>query len=153
MRTVNSEELLPRCLKLLQGAIRASGMTQTEVDGHIGRRRGYLSHVFQRRVDLKVVDLLRTLQVLGISPSRFFESVPRAAAPASAGVLHLLAERLAQEPARAPQPAAAAPEPGPSQALQATLDPADEAQLEERVRTVLRSILMQLGQQSRAHGS
>lgn len=148
MRTVNSEELLPRCLKLLQGAIRASGLTQTEVDGRIGRRRGYLSHVFQRRVDLKVVDLLRTLQVLGISPSRFFESVPRAASTASAGVLHLLAERLAQEPAPA-----AAPEPSSPETLQATVDPADEALLEERVRTVLRSLLMQLGNKTRAHGS
>ena len=154
MCTVNSEELLPRCLKLLQGAIRASGMTQTEVDGRIGRRRGYLSHVFQRRVDLKVVDLLRTLQVLGISPSRFFESIPRASAPASAGVLQLLAERLAQEPAPAPQPLPAAAAPGPSspEALQATVDPAEEALLEDRVRTVLQSILMQLGQKTRAHG-
>ncbi len=63
---------LGKLLKLLQGSIRAAGLTQTEVDERIGRRRGYLSHVFQRRVDLKVIDLLRALEVLEIDPARFF---------------------------------------------------------------------------------
>lgn len=66
------EDRLGRILKLLQGSIRAAGFTQTEVDERIGRRRGYLSHVFQRRVDLKLVDLLRALDVLQVDPGRFF---------------------------------------------------------------------------------
>ena len=68
------EDRLGRILKLLQGSIRAAGFTQTEVDERIGRRRGYLSHVFQRRVDLKLVDLLRALDVLQVDPGRFFSA-------------------------------------------------------------------------------
>lgn len=68
------EEKLSKVLKLLQGSIRAAGYTQTQVDEAIGRRRGYLSHVFQRRVDLKLVDLLRALDVLQVDPTRFFRA-------------------------------------------------------------------------------
>lgn len=81
------EDRLTRMLKLLQGAIRASGLTQTAVDERIGRRRGYLSHVFQRRVDLKVADLLKVLAVLNLDPLRFFETAtthPEAPGPQEA---------------------------------------------------------------------
>lgn len=71
---MSAEAQLSKILRLLQGAIRAGGFTQTEVDKRIGRRRGYLSHVFQRRVDLKVVDLLHALAVLGIEAGRFFDA-------------------------------------------------------------------------------
>lgn len=139
---MKSEELLSRSLKLLQGAIRASGMTQTELDERIGRRRGYLSHVFQRRVDLKVLDLLSALDELAITPSRFFETVAEGAQPGSSGVLRLLADRLAREPRPASPPLPAA-----------GLEAAENAELEERVRGALRSILSQLGRESRAYGS
>jgi hypothetical protein len=33
-----------------------------------------LSHVFQRRVDLKLIDLLKALDALEIDPHRFFEA-------------------------------------------------------------------------------
>lgn len=71
---MNAEDHLARLLRLLQGSIRAAGFTQTEVDARIGRRRGYLSHVFQRRVDLKLADLLRVLEVLRLHPGRFFHA-------------------------------------------------------------------------------
>ena len=69
---MSSEELLSRILKLLQGAIRVSGATQIQVDAKIGRRRGYLSHVFQRRVDLKLVDMLRILDAISLDSGQFF---------------------------------------------------------------------------------
>lgn len=69
---MRADERLQKVLRLLQGAIRAAGFTQTEIDEKIGRRRGYLSHVFQRRVDLKLADLLRVLDVLQVSPAAFF---------------------------------------------------------------------------------
>jgi hypothetical protein len=116
---VSAEELLARSLKLLQGAIRASGFTQTEIDDRIGRRRGYLSHVFQRRVDLKVIDLLRALAALRIEPSRFFEAV---ASGGGDSMLQLVAGGLAEPPSST---AAAAP----------------ETSLEDRVRQALRAIL------------
>jgi hypothetical protein len=125
-------------LKLLQGAIRASGCTQTDVDDRIGRRRGYLSHVFQRRVDLKLIDLLRALEVLEIEPRRFFAAVTAGSAGGSSGVLQLLADRLDWEAARASS--------APSR------PPASEAALEERVKKALRSILSQMGERGVASG-
>jgi hypothetical protein len=124
---------------LLQGAIRASGFTQTDIDDRIGRRRGYLSHVFQRRVDLKLIDLLRALELLEIEPRRFFAAVTAGATGGSSGVLQLLAERLDWEAARAEQ--AEAPE------------AAGDAALEERVKKALRSILSQMGERGVKTGS
>lgn len=72
---MQAEDLLSRALKLLQGATRVSGFSQTDLDDAIGRRRGYLSHVFQRRVDLKLGDLLRALDALEIDPRDFFDAV------------------------------------------------------------------------------
>jgi hypothetical protein len=58
-----------RILAILRAAIRASGRTQVAVDQAIGRRRGYLSHVFQRRVEIKLRDVLKVLRILGLDPS------------------------------------------------------------------------------------
>lgn len=126
---MNTQELLSRSLKLLQSAIRASGMTQTEVDVRIGRRRGYLSHVFQRRVDLKVEDLMLALEVLGIDAARFFETVSEAQATGGSGMLRLVSQRAQAEPV------STAPAQGSEDG---------QALLEARVRKALRSILSQL---------
>lgn len=126
-------------------------MTQTELDERIGRRRGYLSHVFQRRVDLKVLDLLRALDELGIPPSRFFEAVSEAGQPGSSGVLRLLADRLAREPR--PASPAGPVETSLEDVASGGAEAAETAELEERVRGALRSILSQLGRETRAYGS
>ena len=60
-----------RILTVLRAAIRASGRTQIELDRVIGRRQGYLSHVFQGRVQLKVRDLLAVIHALGLDPAAF----------------------------------------------------------------------------------
>ena len=133
---MRAEDLLTRSLKLLQGAIRASGFTQTDVDEQIGRRRGYLSHVFQRRVDLKLIDLLRVLEVLEVPPERFFAAATSEQATSSSGVLQLIADQLEAE-VRRPRPAYPA---------------AAEPKLEDRVRKALRSILSQMGQRGAALG-
>lgn len=109
-------------------------MTQTDVDGKIGRRRGYLSHVFQRRVDLKVVDLLQALKVLGIEPGRFFAAVVESGSAANSGLLHLIAD---------PSSEGRAPDDDPEAA---------EGDLEERVRQALQTILADLRQGKAARG-
>ena len=119
---VSAEELLARSLKLLQGAIRASGLTQTEVDGKIRRRRGFLSHVFQRRVDLKLVDLLRALEILGIEPRQFFQVVIQGRSGTGPDVMHLLADRLKPAPEGA------------------SVEPVESA-LQDQVRQAVREIL------------
>jgi hypothetical protein len=60
-----------RVLSVLHATIRASGRTQISLDAVIGRRRGYLSHVFQRRVALKVKDLVALVRALGVDPAGF----------------------------------------------------------------------------------
>lgn len=60
-----------RILTVLRASIHASGRTQIEIDHAIGRRKGYLSHVFQRRVQLKVRDLLAVIDELGMDPGAF----------------------------------------------------------------------------------
>jgi hypothetical protein len=60
--------------RLLQSVIRGAGLTQKEVDARIGRRPGYLSHVFQGRVDLKLLDVLKALEVLKVEPGAFFRT-------------------------------------------------------------------------------
>jgi hypothetical protein len=124
------ENRLERLLRLLQGSIRAAGFTQTEVDGRIGRRRGYLSHVFQRRVDLKLVDLLRTLEVLHVDPGRFFRSAFSGRSDDRAPVEDLM--QLVSE-LRGGWPLAAAGAPGPG--------PEEDAELLQRVREAVRTIL------------
>jgi hypothetical protein len=129
---MNAEEQLSKLLRLLQGSIRAGGFTQTEVDERIGRRRGYLSHVFQRRVDLKVVDLLHALAVLGLAPGRFFDAA-LGSRPESRTSLEDLMQLVAHrregegEAGDGGRPAPGAEPPGP--------------ELMARVRVAVRSIL------------
>lgn len=125
---MSTEELLSRCLKLLQGAIRASGHTQTEVDGLIQRRRGFLSHVFQRRVDLKLIDLLRALDVLGIEPRQFFRAVVTSSGSGGEDLVRMLADRLGRQEDSG---AAGAGRDEPP------VDPVLEAQVRRAVRAIL----------------
>lgn len=120
------EERLQLLLRLFQSSIRAAGLSQTEVDERIGRRRGYLSHVFQGRVDLKLIDLLNALDALGIDPTRFFQlafgQTPTGSSPSA-----VLIECFATP--RPPVPPAARPN--------ASLDPFLLDQVRSAVRTVL----------------
>lgn len=134
---MKAEDHLGRVLKLLQGSIRAAGFTQTEVDERIGRRRGYLSHVFQRRVDLKLVDLLRVLRVLELQPGRFFQAAVGIRGDARASLedlMQLMAEvgdgRRERESQSAWQPQAPPAEP-----------PEEDRELMKRVRAAVRRIL------------
>lgn len=60
-----------RILRLLRAAIRDSGRPQMEVDEAIGRHRGHLDHVFHRRTELKVRELLKVLGALRLDPAQF----------------------------------------------------------------------------------
>lgn len=59
-----------RILKLIQHSIRVTGRSQVEMDEAIGRPRGYLSHIFHGRIELKVRDFLRVLRALQIDPAQ-----------------------------------------------------------------------------------
>lgn len=128
----SAEERLARILKLLQGSIRAAGYTQTQVDEEIGRRRGYLSHVFQRRVDLKLVDLLRALEVLQVDPTRFFRAGLNGHQE-ERGPLEELMNLVGSQRQLAPPPVAWPPTPPRRRS--------DDELLMNRVREAVRSIL------------
>lgn len=128
---MDAQEHLTRILRLLQGSIRAAGHTQTEVDERIGRRRGYLSHVFQRRVDLKLHDLLRALEMLEIDPGAFFHAALTGRGgehPALEDLMQLVTSNRQRGPA---SPAATLP-PGAT---------AEDPRLVERVRAIVHDLL------------
>lgn len=143
---MNAQEHLARILRLLQGAIRAAGHTQTEVDERIGRRRGYLSHVFQRRVDLKLHDLLRVLEVLKVEPASFFS-----AALAGRGGEHPQLEELMQlvsevkprgpAPPPSPPPTPTPPTPQAPSATEPAGPPGEDPRLVERIRAIVHELL------------
>ena len=138
---MRAEDRLQRVLRLLQGVIRAAGYTQTDIDERIGRRRGYLSHVFQRRVDLKLADLLRVLEALQVSPATFFSYIGGNGNGRAAALEHELADgggishmmKLVSESAEV-VPERPAPHPESSDM------PSDEL-LFERVRAIVHEVL------------
>lgn len=143
-----SDERMIRVLRLLQGAIRAAGFTQTRMDDRIGRRRGYLSHVFQRRVDLKLQDLLSTLEVLQIDPASFFRTALRSLTrPQLDDLIELVTTNKTQQaggtrPAPAPErPEGRGREEG-TPAVGEAVDPDQE--LLDRVRAIVRQVLSSL---------
>lgn len=73
-----------RYLAHLQAAVRLTGATQFEVDARMGRRKGFLSHIFQQHMDLKMVDLFRTLAAIEADPRLFFQRVTGWSEPAGA---------------------------------------------------------------------
>lgn len=134
---MNVEDRLGRILKLLQGSIRAAGFTQTEVDERIGRRRGYLSHVFQRRVDLKLIDLLRALETLQVDPGRFFSAALGGRTDNRAALEDLV--NLVANLRDSSHTGSALWAPTPPQPANESV--ADDEQLLKRVRAAVRSIL------------
>jgi hypothetical protein len=140
---MNADEQLSKILRLLQGSIRAGGFTQTEIDERIGRRRGYLSHVFQRRVDLKVVDLLHALAVLGLDPGRFFDAALGSRPEGRSSLEDLMQLVAHRQEVEAEAGNGARPAPGAG-------EPPVEPRLMARVRAAVRSIL---AQESRGPGA
>ncbi len=134
-----SDERVARVLRLLQGAIRAAGATQTEVDVRIGRRRGSLSHVFQRRVDLKLLDLLQVLEVLHLDSASFFSTALKSQARPQLDDLIELATANKSSPLGWP---AAAPTPVAVDEAETTADP--DRELLEKVRAIVRQVLQSL---------
>ncbi len=147
---MNAHEHLARILRLLQGAIRAAGHTQTEVDERIGRRRGYLSHVFQRRVDLKLHDLLRVLEVLKVEPAAFFTAALAGRGgehPQLEELMQLVSEVKPRGPMPPPSPpTSSAPPPLPPSATEPAGPPAEDPRLVERIRAIVHELLTDGGQ-------
>jgi hypothetical protein len=61
-----------RIVKILELALAAAGRSRWELDAALGHARGYSSRLFAGRAPLKVRDLLRAVEVLGLAPGQMF---------------------------------------------------------------------------------
>jgi hypothetical protein len=67
-----AEARYQRIVKILELALAATGCTHGELDEGLGHARGFSSRVFAGRGQLKVRDLLRAIEVLGLAPEEMF---------------------------------------------------------------------------------
>jgi len=61
-----------RVSRLLQVAIRASGVSQAEIERALGMSKGYLRQVFSGRIELKVRHVEVILGAIGLDPNTFY---------------------------------------------------------------------------------
>ncbi|MEM9293289.1 MAG: helix-turn-helix transcriptional regulator [Acidobacteriota bacterium] len=72
-------------LQLLRRAIQLSGLTLARVEDQAGLSRGYLSQLFNGRIELKLRHILLILDTLGIQPLIFFSIALSENSPESEG--------------------------------------------------------------------
>lgn len=85
------ERDIERVLTLLRNKIRERNLTQLQVQDALGWGRSYISQLLTKQKSLRVEQVLKILQVIGVSPTEFFgelfyqqQPVPPAAAVAAA---------------------------------------------------------------------
>jgi hypothetical protein len=64
-----------RARKVLQTAVRTSGVTQGTIERALGMSKGYLSQIFSGRIELKVWHLEVILEAIEFDPQEFFRMV------------------------------------------------------------------------------
>jgi transcriptional regulator with XRE-family HTH domain len=72
-------------LRLLDNLAYAKGLTKQDLDRALGATRGYASRVLSGETRLTYEAILRILEVLGLDPSLFFDTLHRKRRPAPAG--------------------------------------------------------------------
>ena len=78
------QEEIQRLLYVLRVAMRMLDVSNREVEKKLGLSYGYLSRLFSGSIELKVEHILQILEVLGLTPTEFFQlAYPRRNAPAS----------------------------------------------------------------------
>src|SRR5688572_15486773 len=70
---MNEDEVV-RLTALLSAAVKFSNVTQREVERKLGLSSGSLSRLFSGGIELKVKHILDVCEVIGFSPSRFFQA-------------------------------------------------------------------------------
>lgn len=76
MSDVNTADEVARIRKMLQAAIRFTGLSNREVERRMGfsNHSGYLSRLFHGSRELKLRQLLDILEAVGIPPANFFHA-------------------------------------------------------------------------------
>jgi|SRR5215210_6601271 len=124
---MNEDEVV-RLTNLLAAAVKFSNTTQREVERKLGLSSGSLSRLFSGGIELKVKHILDVCQVIGFSPSRFWNAAypQRDEESGDAWRLQRLLEQLhpakdREREAPGPPPPDEAPAP-PSAPTQADID-------------------------------
>jgi transcriptional regulator with XRE-family HTH domain len=102
---------IQRLLYVLRVAMRMLDVSNREVEKRLGLSYGYLSRLFSGSIELKVEHILLILDVLGLTPSEFFQlAYPRQNAPLSESAerLHSILRGLGPLPQPEERPAAKA---------------------------------------------
>lgn len=78
------QEEIQRLLHMLRVAMRILDVSNRDVEKKLGLSYGYLSRLFSGSIELKVEHILEILQVLGLTPTEFFQlAYPRKTVPPS----------------------------------------------------------------------
>ena len=72
---MNPKDEAQRVLERIRLSIRQAGLSQRKVEERAGFSRGYLSQLLARNLDLKYWHLVAILNVLELSPGRFFSEL------------------------------------------------------------------------------
>ncbi len=127
--TSNDNPWMDRVRRLLDVVIREAGMTYSDVEGRLGWGGGAVSRIVSGDRELRVEQLLAMLDLTGMKTSQFFTLAERFEA------LEVTLE-LRSEVLRALA--------GDSQAADPVEAKLSDAELEERIETVLRKMFMKL---------
>jgi transcriptional regulator with XRE-family HTH domain len=78
------QEEIQRLIQMLRVAMRILDVSNRDVEKQLGLSYGYLSRLFAGAIELKVEHILQILEVLGLTPSEFFQlAYPRRTSPPS----------------------------------------------------------------------
>ena len=69
---INVEREIDRILTLLRNKIREQGFTQLQVQAELEWGRSYISQLLTKQKSLRVEQVLRILDVIGIEPAEFY---------------------------------------------------------------------------------
>ena len=92
---------IQRLMHLLRVAMRMLDVSNRDIEKKLGLSYGYLSRLFAGNIELKVEHILQILEVLGLTPSEFFQlAYPRRNTPPSEAAerLHSILEGLGPPP-------------------------------------------------------
>jgi transcriptional regulator with XRE-family HTH domain len=90
IRNMVVHEEVERLLSVLRVAMRMLDVSNREIEKRLGLSYGYLSRLFSGSIELRVEHILQILEVLGLTPSEFFQlAYPRRPAPPSESATRL----------------------------------------------------------------
>ena len=135
---MNEDEVV-RLTNLLSAAVKFSNVTQREVERKLELSSGSLSRLFSGGIELKVKHILDVCEVIGFSPSRFFQAAypQREEESGEAWRLQRLLEQLHPAKDRQAEP--------PKPSSEPVAPPPSQAEIEKMVLAALAKLFSEVG--------